>query len=127
MWPPEQVTHHLDCVNSGDVRISQQLLLNGPSSLSPKSISAHDWNSLDPCAQSCTWPGPRGRQTHLQDDFNCEDRGETNVKVSKNLGTEAPELGEIWVTREMLQRVQTSCHRGFALCSHLAQQSLQTQ
>ena len=96
------------------------------------SMSAHGQKSLDPSAGSCAWPGPRGRGTHLQDDFDCEDRCETNVKVSENLGTEAPELDEIWVTWEMLQCVQISWHCGFALHSvdwgvPLAQQSLQTQ
>lgn len=133
-WPLEQITHHLDCMNAGDMRIGQQLLLSGTSSLypNPMSMSAHGQNSLDPCAGSCMWPEQRGRGTHLQHDFDCEDRGETNVKVSKNLGTEAQELDEIWVTWEMLQCVQTTWPCGFAIHSvdweaHLAQQSLQTQ
>lgn len=90
-WPLEQITHYLDCMNTGDMRIGQQLLLSGTSSLypNPTSMSAHGQNSLDPCAGSCVWPEQRGRGTHLQHDFDCEDRGETNVKVSKNLGTEA--------------------------------------
>lgn len=43
-----------------------------------------------------------GSWTHLQDDFHCEDRCETDVKVSKNLGTETPVLDETWVTWESL-------------------------
>jgi len=43
----------------------------------------------------------RSRENYLQDDFNSEDRSETDVKVSKNLGAQAPELDEIGVTREM--------------------------
>jgi len=117
MWSLGQVRHHPDCMNSRDTRISQQLLLAGTLSFCPKSMSTHSQNSLDPCAGSCTRPGPWGRETHLQDDFNCEDRSEANVKVSENLGREAPELDEIWVTREMLQCVHISWHCGFALHS----------
>lgn len=64
-----------------------------------------------------------GPWTHLQDDFNCEDRSETNVKVSKNLKTERAALGETWVTCDSVFKHPAAVH-----CvhwgGHLAQQSL---
>lgn len=53
--------------------------------------------AAQPCVL-CVGMGRAVNRTHLQDDLNCEDRGETNVKVPENLQTEAAELCEIRVT-----------------------------